>query len=279
MGIDLTETYPGDGVTPNDLDDADTGPNEFQNYPELSYVDPNEAHGTLVGPPNTPYEISLYASSTCSSSGYGEGQIFLRTFMVSTYNNGKVVFMAGHPQVRPGYYITATATDPQGNTSEFSACKKVTLTVTNTDDSGYGSLRNQLYLANQVPGSDVIDFDIPGAGPHTITLLSPLPIVTDPVIQIDGTTQPGASCDSWPPTLMIEINGSGVGVDQAVLTLGAENSIVRGLVINNFIYRGVSITGDNNAVECNFIGTDITGTQRVSSASTCWCLCGGRRTA
>ena len=229
-------------------------------------MDPNEAHGTLVGPPNTPYEISLYASSTCSSSGYGEGQIFLRTFMVSTYNNGKVVFMAGHPQVRPGYYITATATDPQGNTSEFSACEKVRLAVTNTDDSGYGSLRNQLYLANQVPGSDVIDFVSPGAS-RTDYAFIPLPIVTDPVI-IDGTTQPGASCDSWPPTLMIEINGSGVGVDQAVLTFGAENSIVRGLVINNFIYRGVSITGDNNAVECNIIGTDITGTQRVSSAST-----------
>ena len=31
IGIDLD----GNGVTDNDLDDSDTGPNEFQNYPDI----------------------------------------------------------------------------------------------------------------------------------------------------------------------------------------------------------------------------------------------------
>ncbi len=66
--------------------------------------------------------------------------------------------------------------------------------VTTTDDSGPGSLRQAILDANANPGTDTITFNIPGAGPHTIAPLTALPEITDPVI-IDGTTQPGASCD------------------------------------------------------------------------------------
>ncbi len=76
-----------------------------------------------------------------------------------------------------GRVITATATDPDGNTSEFSACSTpVTavglFTVTNTDDSGPGSLRQAILDANANPGADLITFNIPGAGPHTIAPLT-----------------------------------------------------------------------------------------------------------
>ena len=65
-------------------------------------------------------------------------------------------------------------------------------TVTNTNNSGAGSLRDAIICANNSPGTDTIDFNIPGTGPHTIQPLSDLPWITDPVI-IDGYTQPGAS--------------------------------------------------------------------------------------
>src|SRR4029078_8256884 len=67
------------------------------------------------------------------------------------------------------------------------------LAVTNTLDSGPGSLRQAMLDANATPnvsGPDLIRFDIPGAGTHTIHLLSALPQISDPVI-IDGTTQTG----------------------------------------------------------------------------------------
>src|SRR5262245_43530737 len=50
----------------------------------------------------------------------------------------------------------------------------VTLVVTNTSDSGAGSLRQAILSANLTPSvADVINFNIPGAGPHVITPLTP----------------------------------------------------------------------------------------------------------
>lgn len=52
--------------------------------------------------------------------------------------------------------------------------KNSTFTVINTNNIGFGSLRQAILDANASPGLDDINFDIPGAGPHTINLLSPL---------------------------------------------------------------------------------------------------------
>ena len=67
-----------------------------------------------------------------------------------------------------------------------------TFTVTNTNDSGAGSLRQAILDANANAGLDTIAFNIPGAGVHTITPATPLDTITDPVT-IDGYTQLGSS--------------------------------------------------------------------------------------
>ncbi len=67
-----------------------------------------------------------------------------------------------------------------------------TFTVTNTDDSGPGSLRQAITDAEAAAGADTIAFAIPGAGVHTITPLTLLPIISQP-LTIDGYTQPGSS--------------------------------------------------------------------------------------
>src|SRR5678815_3847889 len=54
-----------------------------------------------------------------------------------------------------------------------------TFPVINANDSGPGSLRAAIDNANDLPGPDVIRFQIPGPGVRTITLLSPLPWVVD----------------------------------------------------------------------------------------------------
>ena len=56
-----------------------------------------------------------------------------------------------------------------------------TFTVTNTADSGLGSLRWAITNANANPGPDTINFQISGIAPYSINLLSALPSVTDPV--------------------------------------------------------------------------------------------------
>lgn len=62
-----------------------------------------------------------------------------------------------------------------------------TITVTITNDSGAGSLRDAIDASNASVGTlDTIAFSIPGAGVHTITLTTSPPTVTDPVT-IDGS--------------------------------------------------------------------------------------------
>jgi len=72
-----------------------------------------------------------------------------------------------------------------------------TFTVSNTNYSGAGSFRQALLDANLGAGADTIAFAIPGAGLHTITLTSLLPIITSPVV-IDGYTQAGSSANTNP---------------------------------------------------------------------------------
>ncbi len=72
-----------------------------------------------------------------------------------------------------------------------------TYTVTNTNDSGAGSLREAMTNANTNPGLDTIAFNVSGAGCDgsgvcTIAPATALPLLQSPVL-IDGYTQPGSS--------------------------------------------------------------------------------------
>ncbi|MEX0879800.1 MAG: Calx-beta domain-containing protein, partial [Thermoanaerobaculia bacterium] len=136
-----------------------------------------------------------------------------------------------------------------------------TFNVTNTSDSGAGSLRQAILDANTAIGTDTIAFNIPGAGVHTITPATPLPAITDPVI-LDGYTQPGAGANTLAvgddAVLLIELDGATAG--GAALAITAGNSTVRGLVIGGFSLGLVLSTTGGNTVTGNFIGTTPTGT-------------------
>src|SRR5205823_4463290 len=71
-----------------------------------------------------------------------------------------------------------------------------TFTVTNTNDSGPGSLRQAILDADDTPNvgndRDRIEFVIAGTGVHSIQPLTALPDITEAVI-IDGYTQSGAT--------------------------------------------------------------------------------------
>ena len=138
-----------------------------------------------------------------------------------------------------------------------------TFTVTNTDDSGAGSLRDAITQANGAAGLDTIAFAIPGAGVHTISPATALPPVTSPVV-IDGYTQPGASPNTLlvgdDAVLLIEIEGSAAGNSKGlVVETGGAGSTIRGLVVNRFGSTGIELHSDDNVVEGNFVGTDPAG--------------------
>ncbi|HKO45253.1 MAG TPA: Calx-beta domain-containing protein [Pyrinomonadaceae bacterium] len=129
LAIDLwpLNSAVSNGVNPNDLNDADTGSNNFQNFPLLTSVSPNgggtSIQGSLNSTPNTIFQIDFYSNVACDPSGNGEGAIFFDTTSVTTDANGNAIInFASSVTLPSGRVLTATATDPTGNTSEFSSC-------------------------------------------------------------------------------------------------------------------------------------------------------------
>jgi hypothetical protein len=123
LGIDLDN----DGVTPNDAADTDEGANGLQNYPVLAAAATNGVTLTLSGTldtiSNTLVTIDVYYSLTCDPSGYGEAEQYIGSFNNVTDSGGQLIFNEIlNASVPNGAFVTATATDPDGNTSEFAAC-------------------------------------------------------------------------------------------------------------------------------------------------------------
>jgi len=126
------------------------------------------------------------------------------------------------------HVLTATATDSNGNTSSF---RHAVLPLWVSRSPTPSPIRTTAVLAAcdkpfsmQTPTySPIQSLSIFRSRPHTIRLLSRLPAANDPVV-IDGTTQPGASCDSWPPTLLIELDATSASDG---LWLTGRDSVVR----------------------------------------------------
>ncbi len=135
--------------------------------------------------------------------------------------------------------------------------------VTNTNDSGPGSLRDAIEHANEFDDRDEIEFNIPGTGPHTIGPTTPLPKITGP-LSIDGYSQPGASANTETQSnnaiLLIVLDGSSAGLSADGLHFAATGSSLKGLVIGKFDGSGVKLGGTGGiTVAGNFIGTDASG--------------------
>ncbi len=146
VGIDLALNFDGDGPTPDDPGDADSGPNNLQNFPVLTTVmsagGSTIIAGTLDSAPGT-YRVEFFANDDDDPSSFGEGQIFLG-FSDVTIDAAKKDFTTTLPvAISPVQFVTATATDAAGNTSEFSqlaadlaitAAADLAVTVTDPED-------------------------------------------------------------------------------------------------------------------------------------------------
>ena len=176
----------GDGVTPNDPGDADGSPNSFQNFPELLAVNSltGNATGTLDSVTSTEFQIDFYTSATCDPSGFGESRTSLGGVTVTTNASGTVTFTANLDRKKFDAFLTAQATDPNNNSSEFSACLAVpdpNISVDSTIDTvdsnpgdgfctdaqGECTLRAAIMEANNLVDPDVI---VLPAGTYTLTI-------------------------------------------------------------------------------------------------------------
>ncbi|MBI3949372.1 MAG: hypothetical protein HY314_02825 [Acidobacteria bacterium] len=123
LGIDLLPL----GVTLNDPGDGDTGANNLQNFPDLTSASVSNRgttiEGTLDSTPDSTFTLEFFWNNTCDPSGFGEAETFIDSRTVRTDGSGVASFrFTFSTRVFQGKLITATTTDPSGNTSEFSQC-------------------------------------------------------------------------------------------------------------------------------------------------------------
>lgn len=130
LGIDLLEASAATGVTVNDLNDVDVGSNDLQNFPILRRVyNPAFGQVTIEGFLNSAKDrnfiIHFYGNSSKDPTGYGEAEAYLGSKGVTTNSEYFAQFTATYSAPTPFECISATATDPYGNTSELSPCVSV----------------------------------------------------------------------------------------------------------------------------------------------------------
>lgn len=135
-------------------------------------------------------------------------------------------------------------------------CLLTQFVVTSNADSGSGTLRDAIDLANSNPDADEITFALT-PGNHTIALTNPLPSINNPVsIDANGTLN----------TPQVELDGS--DIDRGIhpypngLAVYASDTTIEGFAIGGF-HTGITIHdfagGANNTVRQNHLGTDSTG--------------------
>jgi len=273
--------------------DADTGPNGLQNSPTI--LSATVSGGTtnvslrLTTAANQTYRVEVYSDAVPNGAGTGSGRTLLGTTSLTTNASGFAQTVLALPAVAVGQWISATASGPDG-TSEFSvvhvvqdpAAAGLPLVVTNTNDSGAGSLRQAILNANRMINGampDAITFSIPGPGVHTIQPTSALPVIGDGVL-IDGYLQPGSSVNTLATgnnaVLLIELSGANLSAptNDLLAVLGSDTTI-RGLVMNRA--GGTSGSGrtialmslaSNVKIEGNFIGTNAAGTAATANPTT-----------
>jgi hypothetical protein len=175
LGIDLRAS--GDSspwVTPNDVGDVDTGPNNLKNYPVITSATSNAGtisiSGTLNSIANTAFRIELFANTTADPSGSGEGERYLGFVNVTTDGSGNASFTANISGALSSTQKVISATTIEtssGNTSEFSAAFTATvinaapvlsgannLTATNEDPSSNPGTLVSALIAGKVTDSD-----------------------------------------------------------------------------------------------------------------------------
>ncbi|MDR3636166.1 MAG: Calx-beta domain-containing protein [Isosphaeraceae bacterium] len=203
--------------------------------------------GQFTSTSQATFLFQFFVNPANASPSYNyEGRTLITSQNESSNGTSATTFTITIPTaLTAGQYVTFTGTGPDHTTSEFSAgvpvssaTQPLVYTVTNTNDSGPGSLRAAIEAVNLAPSplptfNDKIVFAIPGTGQQTINLLAPLPVILNPVA-IEGYTQPGSTPNS--PQITTQTGQSSGGSS----SLGTTSTSGAGL---NSVTTSVSATG------------------------------------
>jgi hypothetical protein len=269
------------GVTLNDSL-GHVGPNHFQNFPVLNSAISSGTSTSITGTfssgtasgqpylPNTTFTLDFYANPTADPSGYGEGQTYLGSSTVTTDANGNVTFTVDLATGNlSGQWISATATDPSGNTSEFSA----DVQASTAPSQSFAS-----YLQANLPGSSTTanSMTIQASADTTpatvIQAVNGLTNVTQPVTIIldlgGGTYSTGGVATNPPPNVTLVIqNGT---LDPAYPALTVSGGIV--FVLNCTLFTTgdaptILVTGGSLTLRNDIVQESTTATQAAIAIS------------
>lgn len=191
LAIDLG----GNGVTANDAGDVDTGANNLQNYPVLTSAQTSGSNttiqGTLNSVANATFTIQFFVNPACDASGYGEGKSYFGSTSVSTDGSGNATINAVFPILLSATdSVTATATSPTNDTSEFSACRRVAVlcSITCASDIAVSNDLNQC--------GAVVNYAAPAADLScgTVNCTPPQGLFPIGTTRVDCTTATGPTC-------------------------------------------------------------------------------------
>jgi hypothetical protein len=142
--------------------------------------------------------------------------------------------------------------------------RAATYTVSTTNDSGPGSLRQAIVDANNNAGPDTIEFNIPKSDPGysssdgvwTIAPASPLPSLSGGNTIIDGATQTANQGDTNPAGPEVHIDGQNTGTDGWIFAMTSDWNEILGLVLTRADQCAVQITSGavGNRVKDSYIG-------------------------
>jgi CSLREA domain-containing protein len=204
LGIDVGL----DGVTANDTGDGDAGPNNLQNFPTLQSAQTTGGTTTIEGEldaqadPN-PYRLEFFSSPGCDGSGNGEGRTYLGTTNVTSGGSPQQFTFTPASQVAIGDQVTATATAPDGSTSEFAPCEEVApqpARIAVIEDAMPNDPQNFSFTAGGglSPTSFLLDDDDDGALSDLQLFDFVTPSQTYSITQADtpGWYRASASCDN-----------------------------------------------------------------------------------
>ena len=160
LGISLNNG----GPSSNDPGDSDGGGNLTQNWPIITSAvlerpsgNGTRIQGVLRSAPSTTYDIDFYSNPACSAfpKDYLEGRNPMGgSTQVTTDASGNASFDVVVPDnIEPGELVTATATDPNGNTSEFS--QRLVFGITPGSGPATGGTAVSLYGSDFAAGATV----------------------------------------------------------------------------------------------------------------------------
>jgi hypothetical protein len=216
--------------------------NHLQEPPVLTSVSTDGSRitlqGTLTSRPQTIFTLEVFANRACHPSGAGEGEVPIGTTEVMTGTNGTVHFTVALPAPDAGNrFLTATATDPAGNTSEYSRCAAIGAVPSGVRISNLTA--TAVITRGPRTGDDAFEVQATfplSVGGHGITPLTE--VVSFRVGTFVVTLPPGSFTEDTPGRFTFEGVRDGVAQEIVIRLLG----------------------GGTFALQVNGTGADLTGT-------------------